>query len=420
MNKKIFPFMMWSLPLMFFTYQFILRLWPSLLMQQIMAQFQIDATGFGLLASFYYYGYAGMQIPIAILLDRYNPRYIVFACAVICGLSTLIFALTTQWYLALMSRFLIGVGSAAGFLATSKVISMWFPLKDYGRMVGFSFTVGLLGAIYGGKPTNILIETFGRQSVEITIGLISIGIGFINLLFMKSKNSLQNLDSRNDINSKSFLKLIKMPSIWILSLSNLLMVGALEGFADVWGVNYLITAFDITKSDAAGFISYIFIGMLAGGPILSALTKHLGNHLVILLCSIGIVLIFLFLIFGIHFLNNYVLILLLTILGILCCYQVIVFATGSELVPAAMLGLTTSLLNCINMFGGSFFHSTIGRALDWFWSGRMYDGNKCYTIEAYQNALLIIPIAGFIGGLLIFYLKATHKKSNYPHLNNDL
>lgn len=54
---------MWFLPLLFFTGQFVLRLWPGLMMQDIMQQFKIDAVEFGLLASAYYYGYALMQIP---------------------------------------------------------------------------------------------------------------------------------------------------------------------------------------------------------------------------------------------------------------------------------------------------------------------------------------------------------------------
>ena len=68
-HQRFLPFLMWSLPLAFFAYQFILRLWPSLMMQQIMQQFSIDATAFGLLASAYYYGYSTMQIPIAFALN---------------------------------------------------------------------------------------------------------------------------------------------------------------------------------------------------------------------------------------------------------------------------------------------------------------------------------------------------------------
>lgn len=53
-KSKYMPFVMWLFPLSFFAYQFILRLWPGLMMQQIMGQFSIDASHFGLLAAFYY------------------------------------------------------------------------------------------------------------------------------------------------------------------------------------------------------------------------------------------------------------------------------------------------------------------------------------------------------------------------------
>src|SRR5260221_14323241 len=177
---------MWLVPLAFFTYQFILRLWPSLMMQQIMQQFAIDATGFGFLAAIYYYGYSGAQVPIAILLDRYGPRYIVFGCALICGFATLIFIYTNNWYLALLGRLLIGVGSAVGFLGTSKVISQWFPKNRYARMVGYSFTIGLLGAIYGGKPMTLLIQGLGWQKVSLILAFVSLSLGLLAYVLLRN------------------------------------------------------------------------------------------------------------------------------------------------------------------------------------------------------------------------------------------
>ena len=93
------------------------------MMQPIMSQFSIDASHFGMLAAFYYYGYSDMQIPVAMLLDRFSARYIVFAFAVLCGLATLLFTYTNNFYLAVFSRFLIGAGSAVGFLGVSGVVS---------------------------------------------------------------------------------------------------------------------------------------------------------------------------------------------------------------------------------------------------------------------------------------------------------
>jgi MFS family permease len=189
------------------------------------------------------------------------------------------------------------------------------------------------------------------------------------------------------------------------------MVGPLEGFADVWGVNYLMQAIAVNKADAAGFVSYIFVGMLFGGPLLAAWAKRIGNYSVITMCSLGMVLAFLWLLYATKFFNAYSLSALFFVVGILCCYQVLVFATGSELVTPAMLGITIAFLNCINMLGGSFFHSTIGWAMDHFWTGLMADGIRTYTMQSYQHALLIIPAAAAIGGILVIVVGWRRKRN---------
>jgi len=82
--SALHSWIMWFFSALFFAYQFIMRLFPGLCVSEIMHKFQIDATEFGLLSSMYYYGYAGMQIPMAILLDRFGPRLIVSLCCFIC------------------------------------------------------------------------------------------------------------------------------------------------------------------------------------------------------------------------------------------------------------------------------------------------------------------------------------------------
>jgi predicted MFS family arabinose efflux permease len=393
------PFLMWAFPLLFFAYQFILRLWPSLMMEQIMTQFAIDATAFGLLVSVYYYGYAGMQIPIAVAIERYGARMIVFLCALICGLAAFLFFFTTNWYLALFSRFLIGVGSAVGFLGASKVISQWFPKEQYARMVGFTFTFGLLGAIYGGKPVSLLIASFGWQSVAITLAMVAIMIGILTYLFLREPEKTTETHIQT-VTFKDFKQLLHSPAIWLLALANLLMVGALEGFADVWGPNYLMAAYHLDKPKAAGLMSLIFVGMLFGGPLLAFLARRFGSYLILSICGFGMAFALLYMLFVQN--SLYMLALLCFFIGLLCCYQVLMFAVGCDFVSIGLWGVTVAFLNCANMSGGAFFHLVIGFIMDSFWSGGMSaSGIREYTVESYKYALLVIPTCAMLGAVIV-------------------
>lgn len=417
-KHKYWPFLMWLFPVLFFAYQFILRLWPSLMMQQIMQQFAIDATGFGFLAALYYYGYSWMQIPIAMMLDRFSARYIVFAGALLCGVSIFIFSMTDNWYLACLSRFFVGVGSAVGFLGTSKVISEWFPKDQYARMIGFSFTIGLMGALYGGKPISLLVESQGWQHIAFTLACVSMALGMGSYLLLRSPRNPQSHTGSEAFKAAHFKKLLSSPVIWLIAIANFLMVGSLD-FADLWGVPYLMASYGLKKSDAAELISCIFVGMLFGGPLLAALSKRFGNYTVISLCGVGMTMAFLLLLSNIPY-NWYWLAGLLFCLGILCCYQVIIFAAGSDLVTPQLLCITVAFLNCVNMQGGSFFHPLIGLVMDACWTGIVgHDGVRQYTVESYNTALIIIPLCALLGACIVGFVGLKLRQNKFLTLQDN-
>lgn len=150
-----------------------------------MQQFAIDAGGFGSLGSFYYYGYAGMQIPLAIMIARYSPRYIMCSCAVLCGIAMTIFSYTTNWYLAYLSHCLIGAGAVAGFLGVSKVIAEWFPAYQYAKITSYSLTMSVMAAVHGSKLMNLVLANYHWQKVVIILAGISIIIGVSAALLLR-------------------------------------------------------------------------------------------------------------------------------------------------------------------------------------------------------------------------------------------
>lgn len=411
-KSKYLPFLIWLFPLLFFAYQFILRLWPALMMQPIMEKFALEASGFGLLAAVYYYGYAGMQIPVAILLDKLGPRWVISLSATVCGLAMLVFSHTSSFYLALICRFLIGAGSTAGFLGASKVISQWFSVEKYSQMVGFTFTFGLMGAIYGGKPLGLLVTSYAPQSVAYALGILSLALGLCIFLVVRSPK-ISNPENQPRLQLADLSFLLNNRALWILAFANLFMVGSLEGFADVWGVPYLMQAYELSKPDAAFLVSFIFFGMLFGGPLLAYLSKKISDYVLIALCGLGICLLFT-LIISQAISNWWVLALSLFAVGLFCCYQVVVFSAGSKLVEVKYLSIGIAFLNCMNMFGGSLFHTLIGRIMDLFWEGQVdATGMRIYSLTSFHLALALIPLLAGLGALLMFYL--TNKTLSVNH-----
>jgi len=402
---------MWFFAALFFAYQFIIRVFPGLCAPEIMHKFQIDATEFGFLSSMYYYGYAGMQIPMALLLDRFGPRLVISLCCFICSCSIFLFYFAENWYFVLFARFLIGVSSSAGFLGTFKVISLWFPFPTYARMFALTNTVGLLGAVYGGKPVSQFIILYGWESVLLMSGVA--GIVLMGFIFLVIKPYPPISYQENPALLKNFKSLFSMPLLLFIGLGSLLMVGPLEGFADVWGVSYLMEVYSFKKEDASFITSSIFTGMMVGGPFLAYCSeKFKAPSQITAYCGMLMAALFAFVLLSHGHLSYIVLSAMMFMVGILCCYQVLVFSMGASAVLLEMRNVTIAFLNCINMLGGVFFHTIIGSLMDNFWSGGVAEGQRVYDAVAYTYALWVIPIAALVGGITFLMLNFTWRRSS--------
>ena len=154
------PILLWSLASLFFAFQFILRLSTGILREEIIQRFAIDTIAFGTLAGYYYLGYAGMQLPIGIMLDKFDFRVVTFVSIVVTALGTFTFATSSDFNYLLIGRLMIGAGSAVGFLSVAKITTRYFPVKYHSIMLGFSFTFGLIGAVFGVTPMKLLFNHF--------------------------------------------------------------------------------------------------------------------------------------------------------------------------------------------------------------------------------------------------------------------
>ena len=57
----------------FYCYEYFLRISPGVMIDQLMAYFNVDAKQIGDIQQAYFYAYTPMQLIVGILVDRYRP-----------------------------------------------------------------------------------------------------------------------------------------------------------------------------------------------------------------------------------------------------------------------------------------------------------------------------------------------------------
>jgi predicted MFS family arabinose efflux permease len=386
-SSRTLAWLMWLIGSLFYAYQYVLRVLPNIMMPEVMHKFQVDAHLFGQFSGFYYVGYALMHIPIGLLLDKLGPKWVLPMCILLTVIGLLPLVYSETWFYTVIGRGLIGIGSSGAILGVFKIIRLAFPEAHFTRMLGFSVTLGLVGAIYGGQPVNYLMQHLGWEKVIQLIAVVGMGLALLTFILVPNQpQSTQSHSMWQDI--KSVLTNFRVLAICILAG---MMVGPLEGFADVWGTEFLKAVYQLDLAMAAFLPSLLFLGMCFGSPLLSLLAEKTQAFFGLITCCAMIMATSFILILS-QSLGAYWLSVLFFGIGMCCAYQILAIYKASTFVQESQVGLTTACANMIIMIFGFVFHSQIGRILVNSWDGQLSSlHTPQYSAQAYIDAISIIP-----------------------------
>jgi predicted MFS family arabinose efflux permease len=395
-NLKALAWGAWIAASICYGYQYVLRVMPSILLEDIMQKFSIGATAFGQFSGIYYIGYALMHLPLGILLDRYGPKKIMSGSILLTvfGMMPLVFSDSPTLLIA--GRALVGMGSSAAILGVFKIIRMLFNDQAFSRMLSISVTIGLIGAIWGGGPVNLVKEAFGFDATVLLFSAIGLLLSLVTFLIMP------DVDEKKEISVFSNIKEVLLnPKVLWLCVAGGLMVGPLEGFADVWGSVFFKKVYGFQANLAATLPSLIFIGMCFGSPLLCLFADRSGKHLqVICFCSFCMATVFFLMLSFV--LPPAIVSVGLILVGICSAYQILTIFKVSTFVKKESCGLATAMANMIIMLFGYAFHGIMG-----------YIIQTCGSSEsgpALIKGIFVIPVALSISAFAILSLLIFEKK----------
>ncbi len=397
--SKASSWFIWTIASIFYAYQYILRVAPNVMMQDIMEHFNIDSVIFGQFSGVYYLGYSLMHMPIGIMLDRFGPRKVMSGCILLTVLGTLPIIYTDHWIYPVIGRVIIGIGSSAAILGAFKIIRMVFEEKQFTRMLSLAVTIGVLGAMYGGGPVSYMLDNLGYKAVVEIMAGMGVLLAITTYMIVPDMEPTPHGTVFSDIKT-----VLTNPRVLILCISAGLMVGPMEGFADVWGARFLNHVYDFDMKISSSLTSMIFMGMGFGGPILSLIAEKTNSYIGTIIGA-GITMFVCFMALVLGYLTQNAIIISFIIIGICCAYQIIAIYKASTYVPDNVAGLTTAVANMIIMVFGYGFHSVIGYVV------HISGGSE--SKEAFIYGVSAIPFALAIGVIGVSILGINNKGEKY-------
>ena len=118
--------------------------------------------------------YAGMQIPVGVLVDRYGPRSVMLTGAVVLTLAQVGFAVSETYGAALLARVFVGMGDAMTWICLLRLVTSWFTGRRIPFLTAMSGTLGQLGAIGAAAPMTWALGHLGWTRAYLIAAAVSV------------------------------------------------------------------------------------------------------------------------------------------------------------------------------------------------------------------------------------------------------
>lgn len=408
-----------ALALVFYWYEFLVRVAPGPMFKSLMVDLNLDAQAFGLLSSSFLLPYALLQIPCGLLLDRIPTGRVLLVSCLICVLSTLGFSLAHNYFLLVFWRTLSGVGSAVAVLACMKIAISEFPKSYFGIFAGVILFVGGLGAISGKILLSICLKYYAWREIMAFLGIAGLVLcGFILYYFDLSSYPDQSESEADSSVFSSLMQLLSNPINCIFGLYALLMTAPSDAFAGLWSSVFFAQVYNFESVTVELLGSMIFIGMALGSPIVTSIDHYLKKSFSLAAALALASAVLFYSIAYSHTLPVYTLCVLSLLYGVVSVY-VLAFVMAQSFNDTKISGLVSGFINTASIVGSFSLQTVIGSLMTYHEPNPKLDaGQLIYHYSTFQKSLSIIVVF-YIISMILMTISAMTIKSQSECLNES-
>jgi MFS family permease len=401
---RLLPLLGWLTAATFFFYAWVLRVAPSVMVEELMRDFAVGAAVLGNLSAAYFYGYAGMQIPVGLLLDRFGPRRLITIATVVCAGACVLFATGSSLAAVTAGRFLIGASAAFSLVGAMAVAGQWFPANRFAVLSGGAMAMGMAGGVFGQAPLRLAVEASDWRTSNLLLAAGGVALAVAAWTTVRDRwrgaggmaNALAGLGT-----------VVRHRQTWLIASTGLGTSAPLLGFASLWGVPFLETAYALPRTHAATLTSMLFVGWGVGAPLFGWLSDRIGRRKAPLLAGLVLETLALAGLIYVPELPVVAVAGLCFLVGFLGSSQIVCFALAKENHRAELSGTAIGFVNAMVTGAGALFQPLVGLLLDLAWTGETELGARVYQTGTYRLALASLIASGVAGVLCLLRVRET-------------
>lgn len=226
--------------------------------------------------------YAGMQVPVGALLDRFGSKRLLLVGATLMAAGQLLFAMAGSVGEAVTARVLLGLGDAMTFISVLRLVALWFPPRRNPLIVQLTGLLGQLGAVAAAVPLVHLLHAWGWTATF--AGAAALG-GLVALLVAtvlrdapwtpaEARHSQQSL---TDVR-RSLAEAWRAPGTRLGLWTHAVTMFPMLTFVLLWGYPFLVQGHGLTPSTAGALLTVLTVSGMVAGPLFGGIVIRHPFH----------------------------------------------------------------------------------------------------------------------------------------------
>lgn len=366
-------------------------------------RFDISATQLATFTMLQLLVYAGMQIPVGLLVDRFGSRSVLLGGLVVMTLGQAAFAFAELYPVALVARAFVGVGDALTFICVLRLVTAWFPARRIPLVTQLTGTLGQLGAVVAAVPMTWALSHLGWTRAYLVAASIGVVLAVAVLALLHDAPEERNLRGpRMSLQAvrASLSASWSHPGTRLGFWMHFTTQFSATTLSLLWGYPFLVRGEERSPATAGILLTVIVVAIMVSGPVLGWFVgAHPWQRSTIVLCIVGVIAsVWTVVLAWPGPAPLALLVVLVAVVGVGGPASVIGFDVGRTSNPSHRLASATGIINQAGFFATLSLVVGIGLVLDW----RTPGGGTDYTPEAFRWAMSLQYVLWTVGLIQIW------------------
>lgn len=347
--------------------------------------------------------YAGMQIPVGLLLDRFGSRRIMLTGATTLTLAQTGFAFADTYPLALVARLFVGAGDAMIFICVLRLVTTWFPARRVPLVTQLTGVIGQLGGIVAAVPMTLALRELGWTASYLLASGVTVLVAILLIVFVHDSPDERSISgpplSLREVRT-TLAESWEHPGTRLGLWTHFTTQFSATTLGLLWGYPFFVRGENLSEATAGALLTVLVIAVMAAGPMLAwFITNHPWHRSTLVLSIIAsIVVMWTVVLAWPGGAPLPVLVVLVIVVGIGGPASMIGFDFGRTSNPLHRLGSAIGIINQGGFVASLILVVAIGVILDW----RTPGSSTAYSPGAFRWAMSAQYVLWSIGVVQIW------------------